>query len=306
MTKLLQVLATIAFVIAGIMLLCAPAPAQTVKFAPTRFTVVDEGKVGAPDVVLIPGLTSGREVWAAEAKLLAPNYRLHLVQVNGFAGQPAGVNAAGTELLPAMVEELHGYLAAEKLHPVVVGHSLGGLLTLMLAQKYPGDVAKIVIVDSLPFYGMMFGPQMTPATMQPQAAAMRDMLAKQTAEQRKAGATATAETLVLDPAGRKLVVEESLASDAHTFSEAMYEDLQTDMRAELPNIKVKALMLYPFDPTLEFPGGFKPTQAMFDGLYQGAYQPMPNVTVVRVDGSRHFIMLDQPAKFDALLEGFLK
>jgi pimeloyl-ACP methyl ester carboxylesterase len=27
---------------------------------------------------------------------------------------------------------------------------------------------------------------------------------------------------------------------------------------------------------------------------------------VRVDGSRHFIMYDQPAKFDAALQAFLK
>jgi pimeloyl-ACP methyl ester carboxylesterase len=30
------------------------------------------------------------------------------------------------------------------------------------------------------------------------------------------------------------------------------------------------------------------------------------VTLVKVDGSRHFIMYDQPAKFDAAVEAFLK
>jgi pimeloyl-[acyl-carrier protein] methyl ester esterase len=33
---------------------------------------------------------------------------------------------------------------------------------------------------------------------------------------------------------------------------------------------------------------------------------MPNVTLLKVDGSRHFIMYDQPEKFDAAVEGFLK
>jgi pimeloyl-ACP methyl ester carboxylesterase len=43
-----------------------------------------------------------------------------------------------------------------------------------------------------------------------------------------------------------------------------------------------------------------------DALYQGSYKGMPNATLVRIDGSRHFIMYDQPAKLHAALEGFLR
>ena len=62
--KGLQWLATMALVVAGVLLLVKPltAHAQTAAFVPTRFTVVDEGTVGKPDVVLIPGLSSSRAV----------------------------------------------------------------------------------------------------------------------------------------------------------------------------------------------------------------------------------------------------
>jgi pimeloyl-ACP methyl ester carboxylesterase len=138
------------------------------------------------------------------------------VQINGFAGQPAGPNATG-EILPAIVEELHAYCAGLNTKPVVIGHSLGALLTLMLAAKYPNDVNKIVIVDSLPFFGMMFGPQMTPELIKPQAEQMRDKFEKQDQDmdKRKAGAERSAETLVLNPEGRKLVETNSEDSDAH-------------------------------------------------------------------------------------------
>ncbi len=110
--KALQWVATVMFVVAGIALLCAPANGQGVpsaakaaalkgavnggtevpplqsgtsaRFVPTRFAVTDEGTVGKPDVVLIPGLASSRKVWDAEVALLAPNYRLHVLQVNGW------------------------------------------------------------------------------------------------------------------------------------------------------------------------------------------------------------------------------
>jgi pimeloyl-ACP methyl ester carboxylesterase len=297
--KVLRILGTIALLLAGVALLWAPAHAQKDAFTPTRFTVVDEGTAGKPDVVLIPGLSSSREVWAGEAAKLAPNYGLHLVQINGFAGQPAGPNATG-EILPAVVEELHEYISSRGMQPVVIGHSLGGLLTLMLADKYPQDVKKMVIVDSMPFFGMLFGPTATVGAVQPAAAKLRDGLMAQTPEQRKAGAEKTAETLAIDPAGRKLVEKNSEDSDVSVFARAMYEDMQTDPRQDLAKIKTPTLMLYPYDPA------FGQDTSRLDALYQGAYKPMPNAKVERIDGSRHFIMLDQPEKFDELLEAFLK
>ena len=301
--KVLQYLAAVAFVLAGIALLCAPSNAQVVAakaFAPTRFTVVDEGAVGKPDVVMIPGLASSRTVWDAEAKLLAPNYRLHLVQVDGFAGAPAGANATG-EILPEVVDELHQYIVAGKMHPVVIGHSLGGLLTLMLADKHPEDVRKMVIVDSLPFYGVVFQPGATVASIKPTADMLLTQIQAAPADQFALMQNAVMAQMVKNAEGRKAAIASSTSSDRHVFAEAMYEDLQTDVGADVGSIKAPTLMLYPYDSALE---GADP--AKVDSVYQGAYKMMPNVTLVRVDDSRHFMMYDQPAKMDAAMEGFLK
>ena len=300
--RVLQWLATMALVVAGVMLLVKPmrAHAQTATFVPTRFTVVDAGTVGKPDVVLIPGLSSSRAVWDVEAKLLAPNYRLHLVQVDGFAGAPAGVNATGP-ILPGVVEELHGYIAAQGMHPVVIGHSLGGLLTLMLADKYPTDVRKMVIVDTLPFYAVLFNPDATVEATKPYADQMRQQMMAVPADQYAAMQGMIAAQLVKDPAGQKLVAASSGASDRAVVVEAMVEDMQTDLRGDVATIKVPTLVLYEYDSTMQ-----QPDPATFEAAMKAGYQPMPNVTLVKVDGSRHFIMYDQPAKFDAAVEAFLK
>jgi len=300
--RVLQWLATMALVVAGVMLLVKPmrARAQTATFVPTRFTVVDAGTVGKPDVVLIPGLSSSRAVWDAEAKLLAPNYRLHLVQVDGFAGAPAGVNATGP-ILPGVVEELHGYIAAQGMHPVVIGHSLGGLLTLMLADKYPTDVRKMVIVDTLPFYAVLFNPDATVEATKPYADQMRQQMMAVPADQYAAMQGMIAAQLVKDPAGQKLVAASSGASDRAVVVEAMVEDMQTDLRGDVATIKVPTLVLYEYDSAMQ-----QPDPAAFEASMKAGYKPMPDVTLVRVDGSRHFIMYDQPAKFDAAVEGFLR
>jgi pimeloyl-ACP methyl ester carboxylesterase len=265
--------------------------------APTRFTVTVEGK--GPDVVLIPGLASSRAVFDDEAKLLAPHYTLHRVQINGFAGAPAGPNASGPLLAP-IVEELHGYIAANKIHPAVIGHSLGGLLTLMLASAHPEDVSKMMIVDSLPFYALVFNPAATVDMVKPQAQAMSGQILGMSDEQFATMLPPIVGAMVKSPEGAKAVMASSRASDRGVYVNAMIEDLTTDIRASVPSIKTPTTLLYPYDASVA------KDPATITAVYTNAYAGMPNLKMVRVDDSRHFIMYDQPAVFDTQVEAFLK
>jgi pimeloyl-ACP methyl ester carboxylesterase len=305
--RVVQWLATLALVAAGLMLLVKPMGAHAQAAATgsataglTRFTVVDEGTVGKPDVVLIPGLSSSRAVWDGEAKLLAANYRLHLVQVNGFAGAPAGANASGS-VLPGIVAELHGYISAAGMHPVVVGHSLGGLLALMLADKYPGDVRKLVIVDTLPYYAVLFNPAATVETAKPMAEQIRTQMIAMPEAQYDGMLPMMVAQMVNDPAAQAKVLAWTKATDRTVAFDAMYDDLTTDERAAVASIQTPTLVLFAVDPSLK-----QPDPVAYEAAVRDGYKSMPHVTLVKVEPSRHFIMFDQPVKFDAALEGFLK
>jgi pimeloyl-ACP methyl ester carboxylesterase len=293
--KTLRILMIVGLFTAGVVLLVVPLHAQA--FAPTRFTVVDAGTAGKPDVVLIPGLSSSRAVWDVEAKRLAPNYRLHLVQIDGFAGAPVGPNESGPILVP-VVDELHAYIIADKMHPAVIGHSLGGFMALMLADKYPADVSKIVIVDSLPYDGLIFDPEATVETMAPKVEIMKSQIIGMPADQYAAMQPMMAAQFVKNADAQKLVAAASLASDRAVTADAMADALTIDLRSHLASIKTPTLMLYPTDTTAH--------AAQIDALYVGSYKAMPNVHMVRIDDSRHFIMYDQPEKMDAVIEAFLK
>ena len=268
---------------------------------PTRFTVEIQGLPAGkgPDVFLIPGLASSKAVYADEAKLLAPNYRLYLVQIDGFAGAPAGPNATGPILAP-VVEEMHQYIVANHLHPAVIGHSLGGLLTMMLAQAHPEDVSKILIVDTLPFYGLVFNPSATVELVKPQAQAMGEQMLAMPADQFAAMQPAIVSAMVKSPEGAKLVAASSIASDRTVFVNAMLEDLATDIRPTLSTMKTPMTLLYPVDPEKQ------PDAASVTALYTTAYSGTPNLKIIRIDNSRHFIMYDQPAAFNAAVQAFLK
>lgn len=276
----------------------AATPVAVPSAAAPRFTVTVTGH--GPDVILIPGLASSAAVWDDTVKQLQGRYRLHVVQVAGFAGTPVGANAEGPVIQPT-VDALDGYIKSARLKsPAVIGHSMGGLMGLMLARQHPEDVGRLMVVDSLPFFPVVFSPQATVESIKPQAAAMRDMAEKSTPEQWAAGETRTMVRLVKSPVGLKAATEAAIASDPSVTGRALYDDLTTDLRGEIAVIKTPTVMLYPWDEATGAP------QSAYDALYAGAYAPMTSATVKRIDGAFHFIMLDQPAAFAAEVEHFLK
>ena len=262
---------------------------------PTRFSVTVEGS--GPDLILIPGLTSSRRVWDQAVAGLSGRYRVHRIQIAGFGGEPARGNAQGPVLAP-VVEELHAYIAANRLRrPMVAGHSVGGLLTLMLARRHPDDISRALIVDALPFYSMLFGPDTTPAGVEPRVAALRDGIAAMSDDVWRVQQAATAARLTQTAEGRSMLLADSMASDRSVVARALYEDAMLDMRPALARIRTPLTIVYAVNPYA--------TEETYGRLMRGGYATAPNVRFVPVEPSYHFIMFDQPARFGAVLEAFL-
>ncbi|WP_294044560.1 alpha/beta hydrolase [Sphingomonas sp.] len=277
----------------------APAPASTVA-APAEvrmdhISVVTMGK-GSP-VILIPGLSSPRAVWDGVAPMLAKTHMVVLVQVNGFAGDDAGKNL-GAGMLGGVVADLDAYIAKHRLQgAAVVGHSMGGLLGLMLAKAHPADVGKLMIVDSLPWFGMLFGPTATVTAVEPRAKAMRDAMAATYGKPNAANAQGTAKALALKADSQAKVVDWVMKADPRVSAEALYKDMTTDLRGDLASIATPITLVYPSSAGLP--------AAMADPFYKGAYAAAPHMTFVRVDDSAHFVMLDQPEAFAKALADFV-
>ena len=262
-----------------------------------RITVEVEGD--GPDVVLIPGLSSPRAVWAPTAERLKATHRLHLVEVRGFGGDAPGPNAEGPILEP-MMREIADYIDdcivdQGRPAPAVIGHSLGGLTAMMIAARAPQEVGRLMVVDSLPFFGMLFGPTATVASGEPQAAAMQTMLA---ARDNAEADERTLQMMSATDAGRAQVKAWTRAANAKVAAQLMYDDMTTDLRPELSAIAAPFTMLYPLDASAM-------PEAMVDDLNKGAFTTAKTVKLKRIDGSRHFIMLDQPEAFADAVDEFL-
>ncbi len=270
---------------------------QPAAFRSDRLSVEVVGR--GPDVVLMPGLSSSREVWRALATRLSATHRVHLVQLAGFAGEPWS-HGDGPFVAPE-VAELARYIREQGLyHPAVIGHSMGGLSGLMLAQTHPELVGRLMTVDALPFYSAMFGPEITAEQARPFADRASAMLLGADAESFEAQQKQTAVALARDPATQAAMLKWSLATDRHAMAAAMRDVMVTDLRPGLAAMTTPVTAVYAVDAN----GGAPAPLA--DSMWASQYQGLPGVKLERVENSRHFIMADEPVRFDELVDGFLK
>ncbi|RYD67634.1 MAG: alpha/beta hydrolase [Sphingomonadales bacterium] len=257
---------------------------------------------GSP-VILIPGLASPRAAWDGVAPELAKGHSVYLVQVNGFAGDDPRANLK-PGLLNGVVADLTKLIAERKLKaPAVVGHSMGGLVGLMLAARHPESVGRLMVVDALPYFAVLMAPPGTEVTVdmiKPQAARMRDSV---TSGYGKAPSRAAAEaniaTLTRKPEGRAKATDWAMAADPRVVGQALYEDLTTDMRTELTAIRAPVALVYPWNDQY-------PRHDQADAFYRAQYAGLANVEFVGIGDSAHFIMLDQPEAFRVALKAFLE
>ena len=263
-----------------------------------RITVSVEGQ--GPDIVMIPGLASSAEVWRAEANRLKSAYRVHLVQVAGFAGTPVAGNAQAPLLLPIR-DEIVAYINTHHLnHPVLVGHSMGGLLSMMIAESHPEAIGNVLIVDSLPFFGLLSNPQATVEGVTPVASQFRDQVMAQSQEQYAQGQLRTMSMLIKSKGPEaQAALAAAQSSDHKVVAQALFEDWTTDLRSRLAAMTMKIVVLYPYDTSMGVP------QAAVDGIYNNAFAGLPNKQIIRVEGSYHFIQIDQPERFHDEVMKFL-
>lgn len=262
-----------------------------------RISVQTQGS--GTDVILIPGLASSREVWADLASSLRMSYRIHLVELAGFASTPAISNPEGKVIAPA-VDAIAEYIHTQHIKaPVIIGHSLGGAIALMLGARHPDQVGRLMIVDALPFYTLMIDSAATSETAARHATAMRDWLLVQSPEQLVEFQNTSIARLAKTEAVRPALVAAGINSDRKTVADAVYELMITDLRPELGRIRAPIEIVYAYDSLFGVPA------ASVDAMYRQAYASAPNTHFTRIDDSFHFVMLDQPERFSSAVESFL-
>lgn len=277
---------------------------QHADFQSDRIHVRVDGDAGGRDIILIPGLSSSPEVWQGTVDHLGAGWRVHRIHVQGFAGAPAEGNAQGATPSPVaapVAEEIARYIREKGLtKPVVVGHSMGGTIGMMLAARHPDAVGKLMVVDMIPFMGAMFAaPGASAESVTPVADQIWAAQANSPREAYVAQATASINGMINTESRRAEALEDMRESDQKVSAAAFRELITTDLRPELSKITAPTEVVYAKfnDPRM--------TPQITDSIYRMSFANLKDAQLKRIDDSAHFIMFDQPQAFYADLDAFL-
>lgn len=256
--------------------------------------VTDQGIVhyevhgrGTP-IILLHGWINSWDVWRNSMIALAGqgNYKVYALDFWGF-GDSAKDKAPPFKLdsYVEMVEqfmEVLGILCAP-----VLGHSMGGTVSLRLALEHPERVSHVGVVGS-PIHGVSLSPLL-----------------------KLAGVPWIAQMIWRIPAILRLVMWTVLAGDSSKIREMIFRDVNkastesffrsigdlhhTDLREDVHEIKVPAIGLFGVRDNI-----VHPNQA------QLMKRLLPDAQVKMMQQSRHFPMLDEPDLFNDTLLGFFQ
>jgi len=256
---------------------------------------------GSP-MVFIPGLNSSSEVFTETCDAVKTERTCHLIQLPGFAGQPS-LESANGDFLNTMRDSVIHYIDSKKLkHVALVGHSLGGTLSLMIAVKAPQLVDKIVIIDALPFYAAVQNPATSADAMRPVAASIRNAMKEQAQDAYRQGAINNLQGMTNNPARMPTLIKWLDGSDRNTTAQAMYDMMTTDLRQPIAAIQQPILVLGAWAAYKQYGSTKESTKA----LYAAQYAQAKNVIVEMADTSYHFIPWDQPQWLVEQIKTFTK
>lgn len=127
--------------------------------------MVSHGGSGAP-ILLIHGLGGSHVNWEAVAKPLSEYGAVTAIDLIGFGRTPLADRSASVQSQRDMVIE---YLRTHADAPAtLVGNSLGGLVSLLVARKAPELVDSLVLVDAaLPTVRLRFDPTVIKGLIRP-------------------------------------------------------------------------------------------------------------------------------------------
>jgi pimeloyl-ACP methyl ester carboxylesterase len=263
-----------------------------------HFTVSTQGR--GRNVVFIHGLAASPECWEEAPERLGPDVRYHFVHMRGFAGlAPSGFREPMNFLKPT-ADALAGYIRTLKAGPVaVVGHSMGGLVSLILARDHADVVDRLSVVDVPAFFSVLINPFASPGSMAGLAQHSRRNYVDKSRHQLLEELSRASEKLVTDPDSVERIVRWGMTSDRRTTADVMAEVMVTDLRGDMQKIEAPVDVIYAWDK-----GGHS-TRMGIDQVYSSSYAGLVQGKKLRIDPARHYVMLDQPDVFYGAVRDWL-
>jgi pimeloyl-ACP methyl ester carboxylesterase len=266
---------------------------RTVQTTHTSVNVVDIGE--GPPVVLLHGLGGCWQTWLENIEALAQQHRVLAVDLPGFGSSPALPAPFEFTLLVDIVAEVLERCEAPA--ATLVGHSLGGLIALVLAESRPELVASLALVSG---GGVELGRARLSALMR--SFRVLDLVLSR---------PGMPDRIARTPAMRRAMVRVAVA-DPRALSEQLARQIIPPMNA--PGFVATAMAGARFVRTAPAPSPRCPTLLLWgrqDRILplrtaEALERRLPSAELQVIDGAGHCAMFEQPTAVNDRLLAFLR
>ena len=264
-----------------------PQP-TTLKTADGRFGYEAADDPASPPLVFLHGIGGAARGWRGQIEAFGDRYRAIAWDMPGYGGSAPLAAVSIATLADALQDFLQAVGAAK---PILVGHSIGGMIVQQWLTKHPDSAAAVVLAQTSPafgkadgdwqkeFIGARLGPLDRGETMVSLAPSLvRELVGDDP-----------------DPAGMELARDCMAAVPEASYRASMLALLGFDQRGALKNIAVPTLVL----------SGTKDRNAPAPMMAKMATY-IPSATYVELEGVGHLVNLERPKTFNAALDSFLR
>jgi len=237
-------------------------------------------------VILLHGWLGSWGLWQETMENLGARYRTYALDFWGFGESGKKRTSYNVQDFVSLVEQFMEQLGIER--APLVGHSMGGTVSLMVAIQHPQRAQKVVVVgspihgSSLSFLLKLFGQRPVAYVVHHNPWILRYSF------------RLLAPLYSHDPRWADMMNRDLSRTTLESFLVSIASLRRTDLRPQLSQVVVPAMGMYGNRDIVVSPRQWKPMQ-----------QGIPHAQIERFNSAGHFIMLDDPARFTATLINFL-
>jgi pimeloyl-ACP methyl ester carboxylesterase len=237
-------------------------------------------------VILLHGWLGSWGLWQETMTHLGRHYRTYALDFWGFGESGKSRDSYAITDFVDLVDQFMERLGISQ--APLVGHSMGGTVSLSVAIKYPHRVSKAVVIGS-PVHGSSLALTLKLAGYHPIAFLVHNLMPLL-----KSGIRVAAPMITKDKRWPAMINEDISRTTLASFLLSIASLRRTDLRHALRKIDIPVLGMYGDRDVIVSPRQWQPLQA---GVRQAE--------VARFKNAGHFIMLDEPRLFKETLKNFL-
>lgn len=213
-------------------------------------------------------------------------YRTYALDFWGFGESGKKRETYAVQDFVSLVDQFMEQLGI--VHAPLVGHSMGGTVSLSVAIRYPERVSKVVVVGS-PIVGSSLAFPLKLAGMRPIAFMLFNMMTVF-----RFGVRVAAPFICRDERFADMMDRDLSRTTVESFLRSIASLRRTDLRPKLDQIKIPAMGIYGDRDIIVHPKQWQPMQ-----------QGIAQTHIERFSLAGHFPMLEEPQTFSEKLKSFL-